>query len=58
MPRLAQLPPGYSRSNGATKIVIAASAIALNVAVESRPLVGVCIVDRISGGLSDLGWDF
>ena len=43
---------------GATKVVIAATAIALDIAVEARPLVGVCIVDRISGRLSDSGGDF
>ena len=32
--------------------------MALDIAVESRPLVGVCIVDRISGGLSEFGADF
>jgi hypothetical protein len=40
---------------GTAKIVIAAPAIALDIAVESRPSVEVCIVDRISGGFSDVG---
>ena len=36
-----------------TKIVIAATANALDIAVESLFLVGVCIVDRISGGFRE-----
>jgi hypothetical protein len=42
----------------ATKVVIAATAVALNIAVECRSLVGVCIVDRISGGLREFGSAF
>jgi hypothetical protein len=30
----------------------------LGIAPESRPLVGVCIVDRINGGLSEFGAAF
>ena len=39
---------------GTTTVVIAAAAVALDVAVEYRPLVGVCVVDRMGGGLSEL----
>jgi hypothetical protein len=39
---------------GTTKVVIAAFAVALDVAVESWPSVGVCIEDCVSGGLSEL----